>query len=261
MKDPKLCTIDGCERVRTSTLYCQTHYRSFRLYGDPLKLKKNPVGSVCKHPGCLLKPRVKGLCDKHYSRLQRHGSTYVTKSDPRDISLKERIMGNVLIDDNGCWLWQKRLNHDGYGIMSILSRHKPVHRIVYQEWIGDIPEGMEICHRCDVRNCCNPKHLFAATHLENMQDMVNKGRGASVSGENNPRAILTEKQVRLIFKRLIEGEHVGDIAEYFGVPNRIVHNIKNLKAWKSVFETLPVYDKVQLRMRKQGRNLRFIEKI
>lgn len=261
MKDYKLCTVDGCERVRTSTLYCQKHYRAFKLYGDPLKMKKYPVGNVCKHPGCQLKPRVRGLCDKHYSRLQRHGGTGITKADPRDITLRERILRNVVVDDNGCWLWTKRLNSDGYGLISILSKQRYAHRVVYKEWVGDIPEGMEVCHSCDVRNCCNPAHLFVATHLDNIKDMVRKGRGASVYGEKNPKAILTEKQVRMIFKKLIAGECVANIAKHFNVPNRIVHNIKNLKAWKSVFETLSVCDKVQLRMRKQGKSIRFIEKI
>ena len=38
-KDPKLCIIDGCNRVRSTALCCQKHYRAFKLYGDPLKLK------------------------------------------------------------------------------------------------------------------------------------------------------------------------------------------------------------------------------
>lgn len=258
MKDKKLCTIEGCGRVRTSSLYCQTHYRAFKLYGDPLKLKKYPVGSVCKHPGCNLKPRVRGLCDKHYSRLQRHGDSGTTKADPRDVTLKERITMNVEINSNGCWVWKKRLNHDGYGVISIKKSKRFVHRVVYQEWVGSIPEGKEVCHTCDVRNCCNPEHLFVGTHLDNIRDMVKKGRNAPVAGENNPRAILTEAQVIEIFKKLIKGERVSTIAVNFGVPSRIIHNIKNLKAWKSVYEKLTVFQKVRLIARKQGRNIRFI---
>lgn len=258
MKDEKLCTIEGCERVRTSSLYCQTHYRAFKLYGDPLKLKKYPVGSVCKHPGCNLKPRVRGLCDKHYSRLQRHGDTHTTKAVPRDISLKDRILRSIVVDDNGCWIWQERLNSDGYGIMSILSRQRPVHRVVYKEWVGDIPEGKEVCHTCDVRNCCNPEHLFVATHLENVRDMIRKGRKFSTKGSNNPNAILDENDVNDIFMRLLKMEPVDSIADFFGVAPRVVHNIKNLKAWLHVFNDLPVKHRVALRLLKQGNNCKRI---
>lgn len=238
-KDSKLCTIDGCDRVRETALYCQKHNRAFKLYGDPLKLKNHPKGDVCKHPGCDLAPRVKGLCAKHYSRLQRHGSTFETNSDPRDISLKQRIKRSIEKDENGCWIWQKRLTEDGYGQISVGGQKYFSHRIAYQEWVGEIPDGKEVCHTCDVRNCCNPKHLFVGTHKENIQDMHKKGRAASVAGVDNPRATINESVVLNIFFLLSIGLSVGEISKKMGVSGRIVSGISSLTGWRSVFKKLP----------------------
>lgn len=238
-KDSSLCSIEGCERARCSKLYCQKHYRAFKLYGDPVYLKNKPVGDVCSHPGCEKEPRVKGLCDKHYIRLKRNGSTFKTKHDPRDITVKQRIKRNIIKDDNGCWIWQKGKTQDGYGQISIGGEKRRTHCVSYEEWVGDIPEGKEVCHSCDVRGCCNPKHLFVATHKENIDDMIKKGRKASSSGSKNSNAQLTENSVKDIFFRISSGESVRDIAEYYGVGGHVISKIKTLENWKSVFDDLP----------------------
>lgn len=242
-KNSSLCVIDGCGRARCSKLYCQKHYRAFKLYGDPLHLKNNPVGGVCSHPGCKNTPRVKGLCDKHYTRLKRNGSTFKTKSDPRDITVKQRIKRNIIKDDNNCWIWQKGKTQDGYGQISIDGEKRRTHCVSYEEWVGDIPEGKEVCHSCDVRDCCNPKHLFVATHKENIDDMVKKGRRAFSSGSKNSNAQLTENSVKDIFFRISCGENVRDIAEYYGVGGHVISKIKTLENWKNVFDGLPASQK------------------
>lgn len=39
---------------------------------------------------------------------------------------------------------------------------------MYRIYKGEIPEGMEIDHLCNTRNCINPDHLELVTHKENM---------------------------------------------------------------------------------------------
>lgn len=76
----------------------------------------------------------------------------------------------------GCWLITGRTNNSGY--CSVSNHCQPVlaHRAAYEAWVGDIPEGLVVRHKCDVRRCINPRHLEVGTHQQNVQDAVDRGR-------------------------------------------------------------------------------------
>lgn len=56
------------------------------------------------------------------------------------------------------------------------------HRVAWELTNGTIPPGMEVCHSCDNRPCCNVAHLFLGTHQDNMTDMARKGRRRGPQG-------------------------------------------------------------------------------
>lgn len=61
------------------------------------------------------------------------------------------------------------------------NRHYLAHRASYEEFIGPIQEGLHVLHRCDVRPCCNPTHLFIGTNQDNINDSVAKGRRKGIA--------------------------------------------------------------------------------
>lgn len=76
---------------------------------------------------------------------------------------------------NGCWLWPTSIENS-YGSFSAENQVYAVHRLAWALANGPVPRGLSVLHKCDVRNCGNPEHLFTGTQKENVQDMHAKGR-------------------------------------------------------------------------------------
>lgn len=83
-----------------------------------------------------------------------------------------------MIETQDCIIWTKSILKNGYGqdyLNGAQTRY--AHRIAWIKKYGSIPKGLLVLHKCDVRNCVNPNHLFLGTHKDNTQDMLNKKRG------------------------------------------------------------------------------------
>lgn len=80
-------------------------------------------------------------------------------------------------DPDECWEWIASRNQGGYGLFWYKYHHVGAHRIVWLLAYGEIPSGLEVCHKCDNPSCVNPEHLFLGTRYDNVSDMYQKGRG------------------------------------------------------------------------------------
>lgn len=121
----------------------------------------------------------RGYCTLHYQRFRAHGCT----DEPKRITNLAKLLSNVRTSllnpttdwrDKPCLLWIGAISN-GYGQV----RHggtRFTHQVAYEEAYGSIPKGMDVCHRCDVRGCYEPSHLFVGTRQVNVDDMLSKGR-------------------------------------------------------------------------------------
>jgi hypothetical protein len=93
----------------------------------------------------------------------------------------------IPIPECGCLIWEKGQD-DGYGKVNFKGRIDRAHRIAWEITYGAIPQGLFICHHCDVRLCVNPKHLFMGTIADNNLDKKLKGRAKGINlGKLNGR--------------------------------------------------------------------------
>lgn len=130
-----------------------------------------------------------------------------------------------------CHLWTACLIARDYGGIQHNGKIKRAHRVAYELYVGPIPDGMCVLHRCDTPACVNPDHLFVGTPADNSEDMCSKGR--SPKGVRNGRAKLEESQILAI---RADPRSQRTIGKEYGISRIQVRHIKRRIQWQHVNE-------------------------
>jgi len=149
---------------------------------------------------------------------------------PQWCSDRCQLLARHVVDARGCWLWAGSKLPKGYGRISFAGvRSTQAHRRSYEVFVGQIPAGLFVCHRCDTPACINPAHLFLGTAAENNADRDAKGRQVpgGARGERN-KSKLTEANVLAI---RASHERQITLAARFGVDPSTISQIKTRKRW------------------------------
>jgi hypothetical protein len=109
------------------------------------------------------------------TRVGRHGWKYSDAIYHR--RWMARVMRKIIVDANGCWRWQGFKGQTGYAQTGYRGAAMNGHRAMYMIHFGvKLATEQYVLHRCDVRDCINPDHLWIGTAKENNNDCAKKGR-------------------------------------------------------------------------------------
>ena len=141
---------------------------------------RKPINKLCKNCGivflCFRKDGI--FCSRRCSGIK-------SVENKKYISFIEKFclaLNNAEIK-NECWIWPKGKDRKGYGQFHYgKDATYKAHRISYELFNHPIPNGLHVCHTCDVPSCINPEHLWTGTNAENMQDKMKKGRFKGTQG-------------------------------------------------------------------------------
>ena len=160
------------------------------------------------------------------------------KRERKKEDIKDRFFKKIKINpENGCWEFQGALSRFGHGRIGFRLKIYLTHRLSYEIHNGPIPEGLNVCHKCDNPPCCNPEHLFLGTQNDNVLDAVKKGRMKAypvMKGERNPASKLKNCQVFQIRKELNAGVKGSELARKYKISKVQISRIKLNKIYKDV---------------------------
>lgn len=210
---PEVLTARGCYSTVRAAHEELEIMKTCKLCGT-----KKPLSSFYKAVGCRdnVRPECKGCFLQKVAKPRQSARTRLEK--------KFQVTP-------GCWIWTaSKRGKGGYGGFGLSGKVIGAHRASYQIYVGPIPDGLDVCHKCDNRACVNPDHLFLGTNHENVIDRHSKGRSKlpNNKGTSNGMAKLTSDDVMRI--RADKRLHY-EIALDYGVSRQTIGDIKNHRRW------------------------------
>ena len=151
--------------------------------------------------------------------------------------------------NTGCWWWTGGLFDDGYPAFKWEGATRRATRFVAKHMMRLSIDGLFVCHKCDQPTCVNPAHLFVGSAVDNMRDMLRKGRGNKPSGdrhfsrtrpetvrkgEAHPLSRLRADDVLEIRRRAACGDSQSSLASAFRVSASQIHRIIDRTRWAHI---------------------------
>lgn len=133
-----------------------------------------------------------------------------------------------------CWLWVGAVSRsNGRGMFD----NRAAYRAMYEVFVGEIPAGKWVLHKCDNPTCVNPSHLFLGVAADNSKDMRDKGRQHKPKGSLNNNSKLTEQGVlwaRDYYSKNQSSEGVRYIAKVLGVSTTHTYDVLSRRCWTHI---------------------------
>lgn len=180
--------------------------------------------------GCGQKTAIAERTDKRKGWVKGEPKRFIAGHSRVEARTIEEAFRNYVSasDPDACWEWNGYIDPTGYGRMFYNRVRFSTHRLSYQIAFGEIPDGLQVCHKCDNRKCVNPNHLFLGTVADNMQDASNKRR--LKHGENHHLSKITKAiadEIRSLYPSLDQRQ----LAKKFSVSKTTVANILHNRIW------------------------------
>lgn len=197
--------------------------------------------ATCAFPGCVGVVSAKGFCAAHRRQQKLGKDLKPLQQQFHGLTEKERFERWYSKAPNGCWLWlgstktrPDRPKKEWHGQWrNAEARIELSNRAAWRLYVGPIPQGVQVLHRCDDPRCVNPDHLFLGTQADNVADMWDKGRGrpGTPRGTGHGNAKLTEDIVR---RARLSGKPAGELAKRYGVSWATMDAALRRKTWVHV---------------------------
>lgn len=96
-------------------------------------------------------------------------------------NILKRLIANLFLSTNGCWIWTGGRSRSGYGKISVGRQDWRVHRLSLKMFNPtEFVESLHTLHKCNSTACFNPAHLYSGTQEANMQDRIRDGHNPNL---------------------------------------------------------------------------------